>query len=86
MCNICTIIRHTVYVLFLQHINLISSISCSGVGNAYLSGASEFNQVFSEVRVTQSLVLCVVFRRSLYVVFLLAIFVFSALLLFTASD
>ena len=41
--------------------------------------------VFSGVRVTRSLVLCVMFCRSLFVLFLLAI-VFSVLLWFTDSD
>ena len=41
--------------------------------------------VFSEVRVTQSLVLCIMFCRSLFVLFLLAI-VLSVFLRFTDSD
>jgi hypothetical protein len=41
--------------------------------------------VFSEVRVIRSLVLCVMFCRSLFVLFLLAI-VLSVLLRFTDSD
>ena len=54
----------------------------SGVGTAYPSGAHEFIPVFSVVRVTRSLVLCVVLCKSLFVLFLLA-FVLSVL---TASD
>ena len=44
-------------------------------GIAYPSGASEFTPVFSEVRVVRSLVLCVVFCRSLFV--LLSFFFWS---------
>jgi hypothetical protein len=44
-------------------------------GVAYPSGASEFTPVFSKVRVVRSLVLCVVFCRSLFV--LLSFFFWS---------
>ena len=39
----------------------------SGVGTAHPSGAPEFTTGFSWVRVTQSLVLSVIFCRSLFV-------------------
>jgi hypothetical protein len=55
-----------------------------GVITAYPSRAPEFTQVFSEVRVTRSLVLCVLFCRSLFVLFLLVIV--SSVLRFTDSD
>ena len=44
-------------------------------GIAYPSGASEFTPVFSKVRVVRSLVLCVVFCSSLFV--LLSFFIWS---------
>jgi hypothetical protein len=40
-------------------------------GTAYPSGASEFTPVFSGVRVARSLVVCVVFCRLLFILFLL---------------
>ena len=43
-----------------------------GAGTAYSSGAPELTPSFSGVRVARSLVFCVVFRRSLFV--LLSIF------------
>jgi hypothetical protein len=39
----------------------------SGAGTAYLSGAHEFSPVFSWIRVTGSLIFCVMFCRSLFV-------------------
>jgi len=39
----------------------------SGAGIAYPSGAHEFIPVFSGVRVTRSLLFCVIFCRSLFV-------------------
>ena len=57
----------------------------SGAGTAYPSEALEFTPVFSEVRATRSLVLCVMLCRSLFVLFLFAI-VLSVLLLFMGSD
>jgi hypothetical protein len=57
----------------------------SGAGTAYPSEALEFTPVFSEVRATRSLVLCGMFCRSLFVLFLFAI-VLSVLLLFMGSD
>ena len=57
----------------------------SGAGTSYLSGALWFNTVFfSSVHVAQSLVLYVVFFRSLFVLFLLAIVL--SVFLFTASN
>ena len=50
------------------------SVTCEA-GITYPSGASEFTPVFSEVRVVRSLVLCVVFCRSLFV--LLSFFFWS---------
>jgi hypothetical protein len=38
----------------------------SGAGTAYSSTAPEFTPVFSRVRVTRSVVLCVMFCRSLF--------------------
>jgi len=55
----------------------------SGAETAYPSGTLEFTPVFSGVDVSRSLVFCVVFCRSLFV--LLAT-MFSVLLRFTASD
>ena len=57
----------------------------SGAGTAYPSRVPNSPSVFSLVRVAQSLVFCVVFCRSLFVPFLLAI-VLSVLLRCTASD
>ena len=57
----------------------------SWAGTAFPSGAPEFNPCFSGVRATWSLVLCVIFCRSLFVLFRLAI-VLSALLRFTDVD
>ena len=57
----------------------------SWAGTAFPSGAPEFNPGFSKVRATWSLVLCVIFCKSLFVLFRLAI-VLSALLLFTDAD
>ena len=58
-----------------------------GVGSAYPSESPGFTPVVSVVRVTISLVLCVMFCRLLFVLylFLLAI-VLSILLQFTSSD
>jgi len=46
---------------------LLTACATSGEGTAYHSGTPEFTQVFSEVRVDQCLVFCVVFCRSLFV-------------------
>ena len=73
---------------------VVSEVNCNksnktgttcGTGTAYHSGAS---QMFSGVRVARSLVFCVMFCKSLFVIlsfFLLAI-VLSVLHRFTASD
>ena len=61
----------------------------SGVGTAYPSGAPEFTPVFSEVRVSRSLVLCVCFVDrclSFFLIFFLLAIVLSVLLRFTDSD
>jgi hypothetical protein len=60
----------------------------SGVGTAHPSGAPEFTTGFSWVRVTQSLVLSVMFCRSLFVLLYLFLFamLLSVLLRFTDSD
>ena len=55
-----------------------------GAGTVYQNGVPEFILVFSGVRVTRSLVLCVMFCRLLFVIFLLAIV--AALLRFVASE
>ena len=55
-----------------------------GTGTAYPSGAPEFITSFSGVRVTPSLVLCVMFCRSLFV--LLSFFVWPVLLRLTDSS
>ena len=47
----------------------------SGPGTVYPSGAPELPWVFSWIRIARSLVFCVVFCRSLFVLFLLAIVV-----------
>ena len=41
----------------------------SGAGHAYPSGAAEFTPVFSGIRVSRSLVFCVVFCRSMFLSF-----------------
>jgi hypothetical protein len=41
--------------------SMIVTSATSGAGTAFPSGAPEFNPVFSGVRVTRSLVLCVCF-------------------------
>jgi len=56
----------------------------SGAGTAYPSGAPEFTPFFSAVRVTRSLVLFLMFCRSLFVLFLLAIVL--SVLWYTDSD
>ena len=56
-----------------------------GALTAYPSGAHAFTPDFNGARVAQSLGLCAMFYRSLFVLFLLAI-VFSVLSRFTASD
>ena len=53
--------------------------------NVYSSRATEFTFSFRSVRIGPFLVLCVVFCRSLFVLFLLVI-LFSVYLRFTASD
>ena len=57
----------------------------SGTGTAYSSVTHEFIHVFSGVRVARSFVFCVVFCRSLFILFLLDI-VLSILLRFKDSD
>ena len=52
---------------------LLTTGATSGAGTAYPSGALEFNPGFSGVRVTQSVVICVMVCRSFSVLFLLAI-------------
>jgi uncharacterized membrane protein YbhN (UPF0104 family) len=57
-----------------------------GAGTAYPSGALESpHPVFSGVRVARSLVFCVLFCRSVFVILFLVI-ILSVLLRFTASD
>ena len=57
------------------------------VGSAYPSESPEFTTVVSVVRVTRSLVLCVMFCRLLFVLFLFVLaIVLSILLRFTTSD
>ena len=56
-----------------------------GAGTVHPSGAPEFTLVFSGVHVDRSLVFCVMFCRSLFVLFLSAI-VLSVLLRFMATD
>jgi hypothetical protein len=60
----------------------------SGTGTAYHSGTTEFTPRLSGVHVAQSLVFCVVFCRSLFVLlsFLSWHFVLFVLLRLTASD
>ena len=60
-----------------------TGVTC-GWGSPYPSGAPEFTPAFSGVRVTRSLVFCVVFCRSLFVLFLLTIVL--SVLRITASD
>ena len=50
----------------------LTGVTCEA-GTASHSGAPEFTPVFDGVRVARSLVLCVMFCRSLFVLFLLAI-------------
>ena len=58
-----------------------------GVGTAYPSGTPEFTPVASGVCVTGSLVLCVMFCRLLFVLYLFILAIaLSILLRFTASD
>jgi len=56
-----------------------------GTRTVYSQGTHEFTPGFSGVYVSRSLVFCVVFCRSLFVLFLLPI-VLSVLLQFSASD
>ena len=49
------------------------AVVTSGVATAYPAGAPAFPLVFSGVRVAQFVVFCVVFCRSLFVLFLLTI-------------
>jgi hypothetical protein len=60
----------------------------SAAGSAYPSGAPEFTTVLSGVRVTRSLILCVVFCRSMYgpFVLFLSVIMLYVLLRFTDSD
>ena len=55
------------------------------MGFFFYNGAPEYSPVFSGVRVTRSLVVCVMFCRSLFVPFLLVI-VFSVFPGFTDTD
>ena len=64
---------------------LILLYNLNGAGSTYLPGSHEFTPVFSGVRCARSLVFCVVFCRSLFVLFLLAI-VLSFLPRFTDSN
>ena len=67
--------------------SLLSTCATGGAGTVYRSGVPEFTPCFSEVCVTRSLVLCVMFCRSLFVplsFFLLAIVL--SVLRFTDSD
>ena len=58
-----------------------------GVGSAYPSETPEFTPVVRVVRVTRSLVLCVMFCRLLFVLYLFLLpIVLSILLRFTSSD
>jgi hypothetical protein len=50
----------------------MTGVTC-GAGTACPSGAPEFTAGFSGIRVTRSLILCVMFCRSLLVLFLYAI-------------
>ena len=93
----------TIYSTWRKHVSVLSSYmafhqvcnqsnttgATSVVGTAHPSGAPEFTTVFSWVRVTQCLVLSVIFCRSLFVlqsfIFLLVI-VLSVILRFTDSD
>ena len=60
--------------------------SGSGAGTTYPSGAPEFTPVFSGVRVIQSLVLCVLFCRSFFVLLSCLFWTVLSVLLFTDSD
>ena len=71
----------TIFVSFSSNMGDVTH----GAGNANFSGASEFAIGFSEVCVARSFVLCVLFCRSLFVLFLFAI-VLSVLFSFIASD
>jgi hypothetical protein len=55
----------------------------SGTGTALPTGAPELTPVFSGVRVARSLVFCIVFCRSLFVLFVLFLLVILRL---TDSD
>ena len=58
----------------------------SGAGTANPSEAPEFNPGFSGVRVSQSVVFCVIFCRAVFVIFLLVIFyILSVFNLITTS-
>ena len=56
-------------MMFLS-VNSNTTGDTSGAGTAYSSGLSEFNQIVSGALVVQSLVFCIVFCRSLFVIFL----------------
>jgi hypothetical protein len=60
-------------VASLSAANLYMTVVTSGVATAYPVGATEFTLVFSGIRVAQFVVFCVVFCRSLFVLFLLTI-------------
>ena len=59
-------------------------ICINEAGTVYLSEAEKFTPCFGVVHIARSLVLCVVFCRSLFVLFLLAIVL--SVLRYTASD
>jgi hypothetical protein len=77
---------HVGYI-FLRLYNEESCVT-SGAGSAYPSRAPAFTPGFSGVRVTRSLVLCVMFFRLLFVLFVLFLLaiVLSVLLRYTYSD
>jgi hypothetical protein len=70
-------------MMFVSFNSNTTGVTC-GVETANPPGAHEFIPVFSEVPVARSLVFCIMFCRSLFVLFLLVI-AFSVLR-FTASD
>ena len=76
-------IRYYILCNVFQFFSQIVATSAAGI--VYPSGAPSLPPVYSGVRVTQSLVLYVMFCRSLFVLFLLAIVLF-VLLSFTDSD
>ena len=65
-------IKFPYQMTFMSFNGNLTGVTCEA-GTASHSGAPEFTPVFDGVRVAQSLVLCVMFCRSLFVLFLLAI-------------